>query len=104
MNILVKKEDNWVIASFDESLNLEYTPVLLVHDSYPVVFSGYDEDNSKIVEGVTIPDDYVDLKYNYDEESETWSENETYASLQSVSNEPSEHDPNPDFDRDLIED
>lgn len=102
MNILVNKENNWVIASFEEDVTLEYTPVLMVEGA--VVFSGYDEDNSKIVEKVTIPDDYVDLKYNYDSESETWSENETYVSWQLVSNEPSEHDPNPDFDRDLIED
>lgn len=94
MNILVNNEDNWVIASFDEDVSLEYTPALCAHAPINAFYSGYDNDNSKIVEGVTLPEDYVDLKYCYDSESETWSENETYASWEETP-EVGEHDPNP---------
>ena len=90
MNILIRTQDNLVLGSFDEGVPLMYAPCLCATETSSKMYSGYNTSGSMIVGHVTLPDNYEIMKYNYDPETEIWSENETYVLGQAFNSENAE--------------
>jgi len=78
MKILIRKEDGLVISSFNDNTSVVYRRDCYAEPPIDMFFCGYHEHNSEIIEEVTLPEDYADIKYFYDSETQEWTENIHY--------------------------